>query len=130
VHTLVFVCVTVNKSFEVGVALPVGANNYSPLLFPDNKPYQRGKGDHSTQNIGKSRRKTQKPFFLCKHKRRTDQSLNNAGISDGGRDKFGSLFYQIAIPAEIRKFNEPFVIEIKLKQVDEGEKGAYQQALT
>jgi alpha-L-fucosidase len=53
-----------------------------------------------------------------------------AVISDGGRDKFGSLFYHIAIPAEIRKSNEPFVIEIKLKQVDEGEKGAYQQALT
>lgn len=51
-------------------------------------------------------------------------------VHDGGRDKSGSIFYDLIIPAEIQKLNEPFVIEIKLKQVDKGRKGTYQQALT
>jgi alpha-L-fucosidase len=51
-------------------------------------------------------------------------------VRDGGRDKFDSFFYDLTIPSEIQKLNEPFVIEIKLKQVDKSEKGAYQQALT
>jgi alpha-L-fucosidase len=51
-------------------------------------------------------------------------------VRDGGRDKSGSIYYDIVLPPEIRKLNEPFVIEIKLKQVDQGEKGAYQQAIT
>ncbi|MDR0823797.1 MAG: alpha-L-fucosidase [Prevotella sp.] len=53
-----------------------------------------------------------------------------AVVKDGGQDKTGSIYYNITIPAEIQRLNEPFVIEIKLKQVNKGEKGAYQQALT
>ncbi|MDL2323087.1 alpha-L-fucosidase, partial [Bacteroidales bacterium OttesenSCG-928-A17] len=55
---------------------------------------------------------------------------DNVVVRDGGRDKFGSLFYDIVLPAKIQKLNEPFVIEIKLKEVDKGEKDAYQQAIT
>ncbi len=53
-----------------------------------------------------------------------------AKIQDGGRDKFGSVFYDIVIPKDIQKLNEPFVIKIKLKEVNKGEKDAYQQAIT
>jgi alpha-L-fucosidase len=53
-----------------------------------------------------------------------------AVVRDGGRDKSGSVCYDIVLPAEIQKLNEPFVIEIKLKQVNKGEKAVYQQALT
>ena len=53
-----------------------------------------------------------------------------ATIQDGGRDKFGSVYYNIVIPADIQKQKDPFVIEIKLKQVNKGDKAAYQQALT
>ncbi|GHT62927.1 alpha-L-fucosidase [Bacteroidia bacterium] len=53
-----------------------------------------------------------------------------AVVRDGGRDKSGSIYYDIVLPSEIQKLNEPFVIEIKLKQVNKGEKGAYQQAIT
>ncbi|MDR1883280.1 MAG: alpha-L-fucosidase [Prevotella sp.] len=53
-----------------------------------------------------------------------------AMIRDGGRDKNGSCYYDIVIPAEIEKTREPFVIEIRLKKVGKGEKSAYQQALT
>jgi alpha-L-fucosidase len=53
-----------------------------------------------------------------------------AVIRDGGRDKSGSVYYDIVLPADIQKLSEPFVIEIKLKQVNKGEKGSYQQALT
>lgn len=51
-------------------------------------------------------------------------------VRDGGRDKTGSVYYDIELPTKIQKLNEPFVIEIKLKEVDKGEKDAYQQALT
>jgi alpha-L-fucosidase len=51
-------------------------------------------------------------------------------IRDGGRDKFGSIYYDIVIPTDIQKLKEPFVLEIKLKQVSEGERDSYQQALT
>lgn len=54
----------------------------------------------------------------------------NAVVRDGGRDKSGSLYYDIVLPSGIQKLNEPFVIELKLKQVGKGEKGSYQQALT
>ncbi|WP_291109006.1 alpha-L-fucosidase [Dysgonomonas sp. UBA7710] len=53
-----------------------------------------------------------------------------AVVRDGGRDKSGSVYYDIVLPADIQKLSEPFVIEIKLKQVNKGEKAAYQQALT
>lgn len=53
-----------------------------------------------------------------------------AKIQDGGRDKFGAVFYDIVIPKDIQKLNEPFVIKIKLKEVNKGEKDAYQQAIT
>jgi alpha-L-fucosidase len=53
-----------------------------------------------------------------------------AAVRDGGRDKAGSIYYDIVLPSEIQKINEPFVIEIKLKQVNKGEKDAYQQAIT
>jgi alpha-L-fucosidase len=52
-----------------------------------------------------------------------------AAVRDGGRDKSGSIYYDIVLPSEIQKLNEPFVIEIKLKQVNKGEKDAYQQAI-
>lgn len=51
-------------------------------------------------------------------------------VRDAGRDKSGSNYYHIVLPADIQKLNEPFVIEIRLKEVDKGEKSAYQQALT
>jgi alpha-L-fucosidase len=50
-------------------------------------------------------------------------------VRDGGRDKSGAIYYDIALPPEIRKLNEPFVLEIRLKAVDKGEKDAYQQAI-
>ncbi|GHT65151.1 hypothetical protein FACS189451_12860 [Bacteroidia bacterium] len=52
-----------------------------------------------------------------------------AVIRDGGRDKAGSVYYDIVLPSEIQKLNEPFVIEIKLKLVGQDEKNAYQQAI-
>ncbi|MDR1370869.1 MAG: alpha-L-fucosidase [Dysgonamonadaceae bacterium] len=54
----------------------------------------------------------------------------NVIIKDGGRDKSGSYYYDIAIPEDIQKQNIPFVILIKLKEVNKGEKASYQQALT
>lgn len=52
-------------------------------------------------------------------------------VQDGGRDKTGAYYYDLVLPVkEIQKKNEPFVIKINLKEVDKGEKDAYQQALT
>lgn len=51
-------------------------------------------------------------------------------VRDGGRDKFGAVYYDLVLPGKIREFTQPFVIEIKLKQVNQEEKSAYQQALT
>lgn len=53
-----------------------------------------------------------------------------AMINDGGRDKLGSYFYNIPIPAEYQNSGEGFVIKVKLKEVPVSEKGAYQQAIT
>jgi hypothetical protein len=53
-----------------------------------------------------------------------------AVVRDAGRDKAGAVYYDIPLPAGIRKLEEPFVIEIRLRQVGVGEKAAYQQALT
>jgi alpha-L-fucosidase len=53
-----------------------------------------------------------------------------AVVRDGGRDKSGAVYYDIVLPVAIRKLEEPFVIEIRLKQVNRGERAAYQQALT
>jgi alpha-L-fucosidase len=61
----------------------------------------------------------------------------DAVVRDGGQHKSGSMFnaavgvyYDMVLPSEIQKLNEPFVIEIKLKQINKNEKGAYQQELT
>lgn len=54
----------------------------------------------------------------------------SASVQNGGRDKTGSLYYDIVIPKEIQKTDKPFVIKIKLKEVNKGDKDAYQQALT
>lgn len=57
-------------------------------------------------------------------------SNKTAVINDGGRDKMGSYFYDIPIPAEYQNSGQPFVIKVNLKEVSVEEKGAYQQALT
>ncbi len=51
-------------------------------------------------------------------------------IRDGGRDKFGSWFYDIPIPLEMQNIGEPFVIKIKLKEINKSNKDSYQQAIT
>jgi alpha-L-fucosidase len=50
-------------------------------------------------------------------------------VRDGGRDKSGSIYYDLVLPSEIQKLNEPFVIEMRLKQVDKGERDGYRQAI-
>jgi alpha-L-fucosidase len=58
-------------------------------------------------------------------------SKQKAVITDGGRDKFGSYYYDILLPDKtVQKLKDPFVIKIKLKEVDKGDKGNYQQAIT
>ena len=54
----------------------------------------------------------------------------SATINDGGRNKAGAIFYDIPIPTEFQNSGEAFVIKIKLKEVPQGEKGSYQQAIT
>lgn len=57
-------------------------------------------------------------------------STKKAGIiKDGGRDKYGSYYYDIVIPQEMQTTNQPFVIKINLKEVNKGDKDAYQQAI-
>ena len=57
-------------------------------------------------------------------------SNKHAVINNGGRDKVGSYFYDIPIPAEYQNSGQPFVIKVNLKEVPVAEKGAYQQAIT
>ena len=52
-----------------------------------------------------------------------------AVVRDGGRDKTGAVYYDIVLPAGIRKLEEPFVIELRIRQVGRNEKAAYQQAI-
>ena len=54
----------------------------------------------------------------------------NARIKEGLRDKFGNDFYDIVIPDNIQKETMPFVIKIKLKEINRGDRASYQQALT
>lgn len=53
-----------------------------------------------------------------------------AVVRDGGKDKYGSFFYDIPIPVEYQNTGEPFVIKVKLKDVPLGDKNEYQQAIT
>ncbi|MFV0505911.1 MAG: alpha-L-fucosidase [Bacteroidales bacterium] len=55
---------------------------------------------------------------------------NKAKIRDGGRNKSGFWFYDILIPKKFQNSGMPFVIKIKLKEVNKGERDAYQQAIT
>lgn len=57
-------------------------------------------------------------------------SDKRAIINDGGRDKAGSYYYDIPVPAKYQNCGEPFVIKVNLKEVPASEKGAYQQAIT
>jgi alpha-L-fucosidase len=58
-----------------------------------------------------------------------------APINGGGkagtyyRDKNGSSYYDLIIPEEIQKINQPFVIVIQLKEMDKKDQKAYQQAI-
>ena len=53
-----------------------------------------------------------------------------AAVTDGGRDKSGAYYYDIDLPAKMmQKTTDPFVIVIKLKEVDKGDKDNYQQAI-
>lgn len=54
----------------------------------------------------------------------------SAEIKYGGRDKHGFYFYDIVVPAEFQNIDEPFVIKINLKEIDQSNKEAYQQAIT
>jgi alpha-L-fucosidase len=56
----------------------------------------------------------------------------NGGGSAGRyyRDKFGFSYYDIIIPKKFQHVTEPFVILIRLKEVDRKNQDAYQQALT
>lgn len=51
-------------------------------------------------------------------------------VKNGGRDKFGSWFYDIPIPVEFQNSGSPFVIKVKIKEVSMDNKDAYQQAIT
>ncbi|MFV0554727.1 MAG: alpha-L-fucosidase [Mangrovibacterium sp.] len=53
-----------------------------------------------------------------------------AVVQDGGREKSGAWFYDIPLPKKFQNSGKPFVIKIKLKEVNKGEKDAYQQAIT
>lgn len=57
-------------------------------------------------------------------------SNQKAVVRDGGKDKSGSLFYDIPIPSDFQNCGQPFVLKINLKEVDKGDKAAYQKALT
>lgn len=57
-------------------------------------------------------------------------SGKTAVINDGGRDKSGSYYYNIPIPAEYQNSGQGFVIKVNIKEVPVEEKGAYQQAIT
>ncbi|MDR3117903.1 MAG: alpha-L-fucosidase [Mediterranea sp.] len=78
----------------------------------------------------KAPRSTEKDQVYVIQSARFRTTGKTAAIKDGGRDKSGAVYYDIVLPAEIRKLEEPFVIELKLKQVSQKEKAAYQQALT
>ena len=53
-----------------------------------------------------------------------------AQIKEGLRDKFGNDYYDIVVPEELRDSTVPFVIKIKLKEINRGERVGYQQAIT
>lgn len=53
-----------------------------------------------------------------------------AEIKEGLRDKFGNDYYDIVIPENMQKQTMPFVIKINLKEINKGERVAYQQAIT
>lgn len=53
-----------------------------------------------------------------------------AEVRDGGRDKNGYYYYDLPIPDAYKSKTMPFVIRINLKEIDLGDKGAYQQAIT
>ena len=67
----------------------------------------------------------------------TDLSTQKAVKLNGGarpgtyyRDKSGSSYYDLIIPKKTQKSKAPFVIEIEIKEIDKGDIGAYQEALT
>jgi alpha-L-fucosidase len=45
------------------------------------------------------------------------------------RDKFGFSYYDIILPEKVQKNNQPFVIVIRLKEIDKKNQEAYQQAI-
>ncbi|MFV0593502.1 MAG: alpha-L-fucosidase [Draconibacterium sp.] len=51
-------------------------------------------------------------------------------VRDGGRDKYGNYYYKLEIPKKMAKETMPMVIKIKLKEIDRGDKSAYQKAIT
>lgn len=53
-----------------------------------------------------------------------------ANIKEGLRDKMGFDYYDIVVPEYLQKQTMPFVIKINLKEINRGERAAYQQALT
>uniref|UniRef100_UPI003217A17F alpha-L-fucosidase n=1 Tax=uncultured Draconibacterium sp. TaxID=1573823 RepID=UPI003217A17F len=75
------------------------------------------------------RAKTRKMVYVIE-KAEFLKNVNPAVIRNGGRDKYGNYYYNIEIPKSIGKAKDPFVIKIRLKEVDIAEKGAYQQAIT
>lgn len=52
-----------------------------------------------------------------------------AKIKEGLRDKFGNDYYDIVVPENLQKETMPFVIKIKLKEINKGDRKAYQQAI-
>lgn len=53
-----------------------------------------------------------------------------ARIMEGFRDKFGYDYYDIVVPESLQKETMPIVIKINLKEINRGDRAAYQQALT
>ncbi|MDR0863957.1 MAG: alpha-L-fucosidase, partial [Candidatus Symbiothrix sp.] len=45
------------------------------------------------------------------------------------RDKFGSSYYDIILPANIGQHPQPFVIAIELKEINKNEQNSYQEAI-
>ncbi len=46
------------------------------------------------------------------------------------RDKTGAVYYDLMLPKKMRKSDQPYVIEIELKEIQRAEMEQYQQALT
>ncbi len=75
------------------------------------------------------RSKTKDMIYVIEHAEFIS-GKKEAIVADGGRDKYGSYYYDIVIPRKVSNKKEPFVIKIKLKEVDRGSKADYQKAIT